>query len=118
MNSSINEPLLSMAPTLAETPAEPPAEPTAVVVKNDGEMLTLNVVAQDGQETKFRLRPHTSLDKVMSAYCQRYAVNLQSVRFLYDGQRIGKDMTPTDLNMADGDTVDVVLQQTGGCGKF
>jgi hypothetical protein len=37
-----------------------------------------------------------------------------SVKFLYDEKRIQEDQTPLALGMEDGDTIDAVVEQTGG----
>jgi hypothetical protein len=37
------------------------------------------------------------------------------VRFLYDGERLLEKNTPNDLNMQNGDEIDVVVEQVGGC---
>jgi len=50
----------------------------------------------------------------MDAYCQRQAIDANSIRFLYDGQRIQAEHTPKELDMEDNDIIDAVLQQTGG----
>lgn len=110
---SENEPLLSIAPTLPE----PESEPQPTKPEKDAHM-SLRAVAQDGTEVAFRVSPNTNLDKLMSAYCSRTGARPDTVRFLYDGQRIGKGVTPDDLGMEDGDIVDVVLQQVGGALLF
>ena len=56
----------------------------------------------------------TPLQKVIDAYCSRMNVGTDSVRFLYDGDRIKGENTPEIMQMEDGDILDVVLQQTGG----
>jgi len=97
-----------------DTPETPTTE---LVVKSDDDAFLLDVVAQDGTSIKFRIRPQTVLSRLMDAYCSKMAVRPANVRFLYDGQRIGGAMTPVDLDMKSGDTIDVVLQQTGGIMK-
>ena len=60
---------------------------------------------------------------IRNACCQPRTLprrkNFNSVRFLFDGQCIsGRDagtVTPRDLEMEDGDTIDVMVQQQGGC---
>ena len=37
-----------------------------------------------------------------------------NVRFLFDGERIHETQTPKDLNMENGDEIDVVIEQVGG----
>ena len=41
----------------------------------------------------------------MDAYCQRQAITSNSIRFLYDGQRIQPDRTPSQMNMEDNDII-------------
>jgi small ubiquitin-related modifier len=36
------------------------------------------------------------------------------VRFLFDGERLHENQTPKELNMENGDEIDVVIEQTGG----
>ncbi len=42
------------------------------------------------------------------------AEDLDSVRFLFDGQRLNPQQTPADLEMEDEDEIDAMVQQTGG----
>ena len=51
----------------------------------------------------------------MDAYCQREALPAEGVRFLYDGERLNRDQTPPELEMQDGDAIDALVEQTGGC---
>jgi small ubiquitin-related modifier len=37
-----------------------------------------------------------------------------NVRFLFDGERLHENQTPKDLNMENGDEIDVVIEQVGG----
>ena len=50
----------------------------------------------------------------MKAFCQRQGVDISSVRFLFDGTRIRENQTPQELEMEDGDSIDVVIAQVGG----
>jgi small ubiquitin-related modifier len=50
----------------------------------------------------------------MRAFCQRQGVAMESVRFLFDGNRIRENQTPNELEMEDGDSIDVVVAQVGG----
>jgi len=50
----------------------------------------------------------------MEAYCERQAINVNAIRFLYDGNRINDDDTPYSLGMEDNDTIDVMVEQIGG----
>ena len=75
--------------------------------------LQLKVVSQDGNEMIFKLRFNTRLGRVMNAVCQRMGVSIHAVRFLFDGERIRENQTPRELEMEDGDVIDVVLEQVG-----
>ena len=39
---------------------------------------------------------------------------MNSVRFLFDGNRVSANQTPADLEMEDGDVIDVMVEQQGG----
>ena len=39
---------------------------------------------------------------------------MNSVRFLFDGQRLSANQTPQELEMEDGDVIDVMVEQQGG----
>lgn len=56
----------------------------------------------------------TQLKKLKQAYCDRQGVPLNSLRFLFDGQRINDEQTPKDLEMEDDDVIEVYQEQTGG----
>jgi len=45
-----------------------------------------------------------------------YSMQLKAnnVRFLFDGERLHENQTPKDLNMENGDEIDVVIEQVGG----
>eukprot|EP01016_Furgasonia_blochmanni_P011665 TRINITY_DN1537_c0_g1_i2.p1 TRINITY_DN1537_c0_g1~~TRINITY_DN1537_c0_g1_i2.p1 ORF type:complete len:188 (+),score=13.31 TRINITY_DN1537_c0_g1_i2:65-628(+) len=81
---------------------------------NNADYLNLKVKSQDGEEVFFRIRKTTQLKKLMDAYCQRQSVSFQNVRFLFDGERISDTQTPEQLQMENGDEIDVVIEQTGG----
>lgn len=100
----------------AETsPAPESAAPVAKSEeKKDTEHINLKVVGQDGTSIFFKIKKHTSLKRLIDAYCQRQGVSVGAIRFLFDGRRIQPDQTPKDLGMEDGDIIDAMLFQTGG----
>ncbi|CAL4066270.1 unnamed protein product [Meganyctiphanes norvegica] len=79
------------------------------------EHINLKVLGQDGTFVHFKIKKHTSLKKLMSAYCERCKVVMSTVRFRFDGAPISENDTPQGLEMEDGDTIEVFQQQTGGC---
>ena len=72
-------------------------------------------VTQGGTEMLSFLYKRTApLLKLMNAYCQRQGIAQNpSVRFLFDGTRIVGHETPADLEMEDGDVIDVRLGGEG-----
>ena len=71
-------------------------------------------VATPDQEVYFKIKKSTPLRKLMDAFCQRSGKAPNSVRFLYEGDRIQPTCTPEELEMEDGDTIDVMAEQVGG----
>eukprot|EP00389_Voromonas_pontica_P016946 GDKH01026528.1.p1 GENE.GDKH01026528.1~~GDKH01026528.1.p1 ORF type:complete len:90 (+),score=33.97 GDKH01026528.1:133-402(+) len=82
--------------------------------KGDGDHLNLKVKSADGQEVHFRIKRSTRLEKLMQAYCQRLGQSFDAVRFMFDGDRLDKAATPTEVGLEDGDVIDAMLPQLGG----
>jgi small ubiquitin-related modifier len=72
------------------------------------------VVQQTGEETFFKIKKTTKMSKVFETYAQRKGVQVGSLRFLLDGERIEASSTPKFLELEDQDQIDCVLEQTGG----
>ena len=89
------------------------ARPALASIRRRRDTLSLKVVTQDGNEIFFKCKMTTALGKLMNAFCNRQGVNIHSVRFLFDGQRINPNQTPRDLEMEDGDVIDVMVEQQG-----
>eukprot|EP00033_Pygsuia_biforma_P000844 GCRY01000982.1.p1 GENE.GCRY01000982.1~~GCRY01000982.1.p1 ORF type:complete len:120 (-),score=10.74 GCRY01000982.1:38-397(-) len=92
----------------------PSAESSSEVVPKSETHLNLKVVSSDGNEVFFKIKRVTPLNKLMKAYCQRVGVEFESVRFLFDGERITADKTPNDYDMEDNDEIEVHVAQIGG----
>ncbi|EGP91926.1 unnamed protein product [Zymoseptoria tritici ST99CH_1A5] len=75
----------------------------------------LNIkVTDSSNEVFFKIKRSTQLKKLMDAFCERQGKSPQSVRFLFDGQRVNSSDTPDTLEMADGDCLEVHQEQIGG----
>lgn len=102
-------------------------------------------VTDNNNEVFFKIKRTTKLEKLMGAFCERQGKALSSVRFLFDGTRVQptdtpdavcppfpppicpispdctletKDadhVSPPQLEMQDGDTLEVHQEQVGGC---
>uniref|UniRef100_K3X7L8 Ubiquitin-like domain-containing protein n=1 Tax=Globisporangium ultimum (strain ATCC 200006 / CBS 805.95 / DAOM BR144) TaxID=431595 RepID=K3X7L8_GLOUD len=78
------------------------------------EAITIRVKDQSGEETFFKVKPNTKMEKIFSAYAQRKGVPVSALRFLLDGTRISGDQTPKMLELEDQDQIDCALEQVGG----
>ncbi|KAF2458917.1 ubiquitin-related domain-containing protein [Lineolata rhizophorae] len=76
----------------------------------------LNIkVTDNNNEVFFKIKRTTQLKKLMDAWCERSGKSPASVRFLFDGTRVGAHDSPETLEMQDGDTLEVHQEQIGGC---
>ncbi|OAY74697.1 small ubiquitin-related modifier 1-like [Ananas comosus] len=82
--------------------------------KKPANQINLKVRGQDGIEVCFRIKRASQLQKLMTAYCNRQSLDVNTVVFLYEGRRLRGQQTPTELDMEDGDEIDAMLHQTGG----
>ena len=58
----------------------------------------LNIkVTDNNNEVFFKIKRTTKLEKLMSAFCERQGKTLNSVRFLFDGQRVQPTDTPDSV---------------------
>ena len=80
--------------------------------------INLKVVGADNSEVHFKIKKTTQLKKLKQAYAERQGVPLNSLRFLFDGQRIGDEMSPKQLEMEEGDVIEVYHEQTGGTNRL
>ena len=75
----------------------------------------LRVVGQDGHEIYFKVKPHTKMEKLMSAYAQRAGTDdFRGYRFVFNGERVQPEDTAKSLEMENDDCIDVMVEQTGG----
>jgi small ubiquitin-related modifier len=69
---------------------------------------------QDGGIVHFKIKKKTQLKKLMEAYCARQSLQMEQIRFLFDGNRLRDSQTPDELEMEDDDVIDAMLFQVGG----
>uniref|UniRef100_A0AC11CM37 Uncharacterized protein n=1 Tax=Ovis aries TaxID=9940 RepID=A0AC11CM37_SHEEP len=74
----------------------------------------LNSKSLDSSEIHFKVKMTTHLKKLKESYCQRQGVPMNSLRFLFEGQRIADNHTPKELGMEEEDVIEVYQEQTGG----
>lgn len=73
-----------------ETPVPKPEAP---------EQLNIKVKDADGNEVFFKVKRTTKLSKLKRAYAERMGKPENSVRFIFDGQRIGDDDTADSVRL-------------------
>ena len=71
--------------------------------------IILNVVDESDREMQFSVRPSTKLSKLMLNYSSRLELDVSCFKFIFDGRRIMEDETVRQLEMKDGDTINVVF---------
>lgn len=82
--------------------------------KGGDDYIKLKVVGQDNSEVHFKVKLSTNMGKLKKSYSDRQGVPVTSLRFLFDGRRINDDETPKQLEMEDGDVIEVYQEQVGG----
>ena len=78
-----------------------------------GNHINVKVVSQDGSEIFFKVQMHKPLVHLMYAWCHRRGIAVAAVRFIFGGTRFNAIQTPADLQMQDGDVIDVMINQCG-----
>lgn len=78
------------------------------------DLLNIKCVSQDRDEVCFRLKTTTVFQKMFDAYASQTKLSAAALRFLFDGTRINPTQSPGALQMEDGDTIDVYMEQVGG----
>ncbi|XP_063711130.1 small ubiquitin-related modifier 1-like [Symsagittifera roscoffensis] len=86
--------------------------------QKSNDYVTLKVLKDGAGEVHFRVKMTTKMSKLKSNFCDRQGLNMASVRFTFEGQRIEDDMTPADLDLQDDDLIEVFSEQTGGFFKL
>ena len=81
---------------------------------SDNDPITIRTLSQDGTELHFKMRPNSPLEKLILAYCQRQSIAKSMVRFMYNGIHVQETDTAKSLEMESGDSIDVMIEQTGG----
>lgn len=67
---------------------EAPAQPEHLNIK----------VTDNNNEVFFKIKRSTKLEKLMGAFCERQGKALNSVRFLFEGQRVQPTDTPDTVS--------------------
>ncbi|OSC98127.1 small ubiquitin-like modifier [Trametes coccinea BRFM310] len=99
---------------MSDMEQNPPTQDAEPKVEDPNAPINIKVTTQTGEEVFFKIKRNTKLSKLQGAYANKVGKDVNSIRFLYDGSRIGDDDTPASLDMEDNDTIDVMVEQVGG----
>jgi hypothetical protein len=59
------------------------------------------------------MKKTTKFGKLFHAYANEKGLDVHSLFFYVDGERIGYDDTPETLDLSDYDSIDLILKQVG-----
>ncbi|EIW72896.1 hypothetical protein M231_00153 [Tremella mesenterica] len=94
-------------------PPQPPAE--AKPVAQDGNApINIKLTSPNGDEIYFKIKKSTKLGKLCAAYAERVGADVATIRLVYEGVRVTAEQTALELELEDGDSIDVMLEQVGG----
>jgi len=79
-----------------------------------GQPINITLKDQNGNRVNFKLKTTTPLTKTVEAYTDQQGVASETLRFFFDGVRIVPGHTPGNLDMEDGDLIEVHQFQVGG----
>ena len=80
------------------------------------ERLRIKLVSNTNKEVLFEVSGKTKLGTVMHAYCNRLKIPINSVRFLFDGNRINEGLLVSQAGLEQDDIIDVQEAMEGGGG--
>ena len=88
-----------------------------VLQKVEGAPITVNVRDSTGKTVAFKVTMDTQFKDIFEAYAEKELVELEAVRFIYDGARVSGNGTPQTFEMVEDCCIDVTIpQRGGGCG--
>lgn len=74
------------------------------------QMISINPYCfPDSHEVHFRVKLGTPMAKLKRSYADRIGVNVNALRFLFDGRRINDNDTPKSLEMEEDDVIEVEI---------
>ncbi|KAL6186535.1 hypothetical protein ACLB2K_042655 [Fragaria x ananassa] len=104
VEESVRQELLSSIQSSEDATAAPIPKPQV-------ERNKVVISIQDKDESKqFRIYMDDKLDRVFKLYADKVKLDIQSLVFRFDGDKIAPDATPQSLGMEDEDIIEVFLQ--------
>nr|XP_044990095.1 small ubiquitin-related modifier 1-like [Jaculus jaculus] len=84
--------------------------------KKEGEYTEL--IGQDSSEIHFTVKMTSHLKKLKESHYQRQGVTVNSLKCLFEGQRIADNPIPKELRIEGEDVIEVYQQQMGVIQRF
>ncbi|XP_030463891.1 small ubiquitin-related modifier 1-like isoform X2 [Syzygium oleosum] len=81
---------------------------------NEAEKINVVVRGQDNRILYFKINGTVRLSKMFAIYCEMRQLEVQTVQFLYEGNRITGNQTPQGLGLEDGAEICAFVHQSGG----
>lgn len=90
-------------------------DPTESDLQSEGSA-TVNLTIKDpnGEEVYFKVKRSAKMKRLFNAYCKRYNVDVSTMRFFYQGERVNEEQTSDELGFQDGDKLDAFVRQVAG----
>lgn len=83
-----------------------------MVVDGFEEYIKLKLVCQNTDDVNLKVSTMTKMDKLKKLYMSCQGLETESLRFLFNGRRINGDVTPWNLDLKDGDVIEVFLEKS------
>ncbi|ORX35451.1 small ubiquitin-related modifier [Kockovaella imperatae] len=99
---------------MSDNGSAPPAD-TKPKAEGGDNTLNIKITSSNHDEVFFKIKKTTKLTKLKSAYADRVGSDINAIRLMFDGERIQDGDTAESLGLEEGDAIDVVLEQVGGC---
>ncbi|KAK3707933.1 hypothetical protein LTR37_011785 [Vermiconidia calcicola] len=97
-----------------EVPREQPTHDDSEVPLQQPTSMEIKFTDTNQNAVTFKLKSTTKLKKAMDAYSAKVERDRRSMRFLFEGERVLDQHTPDNLQLQDGDTIEVHTEQIGG----
>jgi len=98
------------APAKASQPAaKATTKPAAKSAKPKSKKLKLRIRVGSTEPTFFVCKTTTTMLKIKKAFCTSKGFELGTTRFVFDGDDLGDDETPGDLDMDDYEQIDCIV---------
>jgi small ubiquitin-related modifier len=85
-----------------------PAGQAIVHLKLD--KLNIALKATDGNEVFYKVKRTIKFKRLMKSYCKEAGAEIEGLRFMFDGVRVNGGQTPRELDLEDGDVINVDFQ--------